>query len=104
MYFRVKKGSQIRTKQARKCDVGNRIFSKSYEFLEKLFGNFMDFWGIFWSKFFGGFFWEKFFGRIFWEGFFGRNSLFTLELTCLSKFWFLSRSWGNKEGSRIFNP
>ena len=30
------------------------------------------------------------------EDFFRRNSLFTLELTCLSKFWFLSRSWGKE--------
>ena len=48
------------------------------------------------EEFFGRNFWEDFFGRIFledffledyWEDFFGRNSLFTLELTCLSRFW-----------------
>ena len=70
----------------------------------------------FWRNFFGGifledFFWEDFFGRIFlgglfrrnffgriiWEEFFGRNSLFTLELTCLSRFGFLSRFCLNGE-------
>ena len=87
----------------------------------KLFGTFLDFFGNCW-EFFGGIFWEKFFGRIFlggflggffwegyWEDFFGRNSLFILELTCLSRFWFLSRFWGNGEGrismpERIYNP
>ena len=63
-----------------KCDVGNWIFSQSWEFFEKLFGNFMDFFGsllrIFW-EFLGGIFWEKCFGRnslggFFWEDFFGR--------------------------------
>jgi hypothetical protein len=56
----------------------------------------------------GGFFCEDFcedfFGRIIrrivWEEFFGRNSLFTLELTCLSRFWILSRFCLNGEGRR----
>ena len=59
---------------ASKCDVGNWIFSKSWEFFEKLFGNFMDFLGsllrIF-GEFFGnflGFVWD--FLGIFWV-FFG---------------------------------
>ena len=80
--------------------------------------------GFFWKDFLGGFFWEDFsggfvrrnfledffgglLGGFFWEEFLRRSSLFTLELTCLSRFWFLSRFWGNdtrKEGSRIFNP
>ena len=63
-----------------------------------MFGIFLNFFG----KFFEGFFWRNFFGRIFfgeifWEDFFGRNSLFTLELTCLSRFWFLSRFCLNGE-------
>ena len=38
-------------------------------------------------------------------GFFGRNSLFTLELTCLSRIWFLSRFFLNGEGrTRHFDP
>ena len=79
----------------------------------------------------GGFFWEEFFERIFlrifledfltdffWriigriigriilggfskEKFLGRNSLFTLELTCFSRFCFFSRFWVNgEEGSK----
>jgi hypothetical protein len=65
--------------------------------------------GIFWEKFFGriflgGFFLGGFFGRIFlgglFGGFFGRNSLFTLELTGLSRFWFLSRFCLNGEGRK----
>ena len=54
---------------ASKCDVGNWILSKSWEFFEKLFGNFMifgefikNFLAIFW-EFLGGTFWEKFFGK-----------------------------------------
>ena len=49
------------------CDVGNRIFSKSWEYFLR---NFLDFFGIFWEDFFGGIFWEKFFGRFLWEEFF----------------------------------
>ena len=78
---------------ASKCDVGNRIFSKSKDFFEKLHGNFLDFLGNFLEDFLGGIFWEEFlegifgrnffgrifleevFGRNFWEDFFGRNSL-----------------------------
>ena len=66
---------------ASKCDVGNWIFSKLGIF-EKLFGNCLDFWEIFWGffleDFFGGIFLEDFFWTIFWEDFFVRNSLFTL--------------------------
>jgi hypothetical protein len=52
-------------------------------FFEKLFGNFLDFLGEFFSRiFFGGIFlgvfledfWGEFFGRIFLGGFFGRNT------------------------------
>ena len=66
---------------ASKCDVWNWIFSKSWEFFEKLFGNVLDFvleilvefFGRnFWEEFLGGIFGEDFFGRIFWEDFFGR--------------------------------
>ena len=39
-----------------------------------------------------GFFWEDF-----GEDCFGSNSLSTLELTCLSRFWFLSRFCLNGE-------
>jgi hypothetical protein len=52
---------------AYKCDVGNWIFSKLGIF-EKLFGNCLDFLGIF----FGGFFWRFFFWRIFLEEVFWR--------------------------------
>ena len=50
---------------ASKCDVGNWIFSK-LEIFEKLFGNCLDFFGIF-----GGFFWRIFLGGFFWRNFFG---------------------------------
>ena len=50
--------------------VGNWIFSKYWEFFEKLFGNFLDFL----RNFFEGFFLEEFF----LEEFFWRKSLFTL--------------------------
>ena len=46
---------------ASKCDVGNWIFSKSYEFFEILSGFFFDIWRIF--RIFFGFFWN------FWEDF-----------------------------------
>ena len=59
---------------ASKCDVGNRIFSKSKAFFEKMLGKFLDFVGEFFGGFFGRMFWGGFFGRIFWEEFFGRNS------------------------------
>ena len=36
---------------ASKCDVGDWIFSKSYEFFENLFGNFLDFLGEFFGNF-----------------------------------------------------
>ena len=58
---------------ASKCDVGNWILSKFWNFLEKLFGNFMDFFGsllrIFW-EYLGGIFWEDFLGGIFLGGIF----------------------------------
>ena len=48
-----------------------------------------------WRIFLGGFLLGGFFLEDFLGGFFGRvlvrNSLFTLEFTCLSRFWFLSR-------------
>ena len=110
---------------ASKCDVGDWIFSKSQEFFDKLLGIFWIFRGIFLEflknfglflevfflrNFFGGIFWEEFFERIFWEDFFGRsfvrNSLFTLELTCLSRFWFLSRFClkGEEEEGKNLDP
>ena len=65
---------------ASKCDVGNGIFSKSQDFLVKLFGNFgifLDSFGIFVWKFLGnfskGFYCRNFLGTIFWEKFFGHN-------------------------------
>ena len=92
-------------------------FSEGF-FWKNFFAEFFErnfFGGFFWEDFLRGFFWriflEDFFGGLlggfFWEEFLRRRSLFTLELTCLSGFWFLSRFWGNdtrKEGSRIFNP
>ena len=105
---------------ASKCDVGNWIFQNLRNFFrncleifleEFLWQNFLG--GIFERNFLRGFYWEDlflgglFFGRIvfwedcflggffwedFWEDSFGMNSLFTLELTCLSRFWFLSSS------------
>ena len=86
---------------ASKCNVGNWIVSKSLEYFKKLFGIVLDFFGNFWN-FFGNF-WNFFgtflriflvgsfgriIGRIFWKEFFGRNSLFTVELICLSRFGF----------------
>ena len=62
---------------ASKCDVGNWIFSKSWDFFEKLLGflarNFLG--GIFLEEFF----WRNSLGGFFCEDFFGRNSLFTLH-------------------------
>ena len=58
-------------------------------FWEKCFGS------IFWEDFLGGFFWKDYLGGFFGEEFSGRNSLCALELTCISRFWFLSRFWGN---------
>ena len=58
------------------------------DFSEDFFRGF--FRRIFSGDFFGGFFWRNFL-----EEFFGRNSLFTFELNCLSRFW------GNREGRRI---
>ena len=58
---------------ASKCDVGNWILSKSWEFFVKLFGNFMEFFGsllkIFWEFFgnFGGNIWA-FFGEFLFFG------------------------------------
>jgi hypothetical protein len=56
---------------ASKCDVGNCIFSKSYEFFQKLFGNFLGSLWIFFGNLSGGFIWRIFLGEIFWEKFFG---------------------------------
>ena len=42
-------------------------------------------------------FFEGLLGGFFWEEFLMSSSLFTLELTCLSRFWFLSRFWGNAQ-------
>ena len=67
-------------------------------FGRKFLGGF--FWEDFLRGFFGRIFWGGFLGGFFWEEFFGRNSLFTLELTCLSRFWFLSRFCLNKEGRK----
>ena len=105
---------------ASKCDVGIFFdffflkFLRNFfeEFLEEFFwrnffgGIFREkfFWRIFLGGFFGRIFWEDFFGRIiwrsFWEEFFWRKSLFTLKLTCLSRFWFLSRFCLNGERRR----
>ena len=51
---------------ASKCDVGNWIFSKSWEFLGGIFGrNFLK--NFFWKKFFGSIFGRNFFGKLFLE-------------------------------------
>ena len=75
-----------------------RNFSEGFFWRNFFWRNF--FWGIFWEKFFGRNFLEDFLGgffgrifweiigRIFWEEFFESNSLFTLELTYLSRFGF----------------
>ena len=87
---RLKKYIPIRTSpkgfSASKC-----IFTKSWEFYEKLFENFLDFFGEFLGTFigiclegfFGGMFLDELFGmillgEIFWEELFGRNYLFTV--------------------------
>jgi hypothetical protein len=77
------------------------IFEKKIYFFFKFSGNFSEEFleEIFWRNFFGGIFWRIFLGGLF-GGFFGRNSLFTLELTCLSRFWFLSRFCLNGEGRK----
>ena len=103
-----------------KCNVGNWIFSKSQNLFEKLFRNFLDFWGnflvvfFFWGggffgrNFLGGFSWEDFFGRFFWrifrEEFFGRNYLVEInkELMFLSGFWGILSQGRRKEGGRKF--
>ena len=108
---------------ASKCDVGNWIFSKSWEFLG---GNFLGYFFLrnFWEEFFeriflGEIFCEVYFGRNFLGGFFGRNflggifrrnslstflKLFEIRIWkgffCLSRFWFLSRFWVNGEGRK----
>jgi hypothetical protein len=51
---------------ASKYDVGNWIFSKSFEKLE-------IFWKFFGRNFLGEIFWEKFLGEIFWGGIFWEN-------------------------------
>ena len=66
---------------ASKCDEGNWIFSKSYDFFEKWFENFWIFFEIvlefilefFWRIFWEDFFWWKFLGDIFWEDLYGRK-------------------------------
>jgi hypothetical protein len=96
------------------------IFGKFLKFFVNFFGGiFLKFFGnfseefleeFFWRNFFGGIFLEEFFGRnfsggFFWEEFFGRiiRRIFweELELTCLSRFWFLSRFCLNGEGQEI---
>ena len=67
-----------------------------------LFGIFLEIfrefsWRIFWEDFLGGFFWEDYL-EDFLGKFFGTKSLFTLELTCLSRFCFLLRFCLNGEG------
>ena len=70
--------------------------------------------GIFLDEFFGETFWEDFFRRIFLEDYFernflwglfcedfGRNSMFTLEVTWLSRFCL---NQGRKKKGSIFNP
>ena len=58
------------------CDVGNWIFSKSYNFFEKMCGKVLDFLGGIFSRIFlEDFFLEDFFWRIFFGGFLCRNSL-----------------------------
>ena len=48
LFQKINKASQ-KGVSAFKWDSGNWIFSKSYEFFEKLFGHFLDFLGIFWE-------------------------------------------------------
>ena len=88
------------------------IVLKLFGFFCKLWGNFFIFFlkfsgnfpkGYFWRIFLAEFFWRNFLGEIFWEEFSVRNSLFTLELTCLSRFWFLSRFCLNGEEGRRTN-
>jgi hypothetical protein len=67
--------------------------------ISKILGFFGKSFVIFWI-FSGDFFLGIFLGGFFWEGFFGRNSLLTLELICLSRFWFLSRFCLNGEGRK----
>ena len=46
-----------------------------------------------------------FFGEeFFWEDFLGGIFLFSLELTCLSRFWFLSRFCLNEEEGKNLDP
>ena len=70
---------------------------------------------IFWEEFFGRnilgeMFCEDFYGGIFWEGFFGgilwEEFFVYIGIDLLSRFWFLSRFWGNGEKGRKenFNP
>ena len=57
---------------ASKCHVGNWIILKTWEFFERLFEYFFDFWREFFGVFWGDFF------VIFWkflEGFLGKNFL-----------------------------
>ena len=46
---------------------------KIRNFFEKFFGNFLEFFGIFWGNFLDCF-WRNFLERIFWENFFRRIS------------------------------
>ena len=65
------------------------FFGKSFGIILKVFGFFKIILGIFLVGFF----------------FFGGYSLSTLELTCLSRFWFLSRFYLNGEGrKKKFRP
>ena len=72
---------------ASKFDVGNWIFSKSWEFFQKLFRSCLNSLGKFFGGFFGEIFWEEFFGRIFWEEFFVYISINLIDkILVLSRF------------------
>ena len=76
-----------------------------WEFFWSIFGK--DFLcrngGFFVQNLFGEFFWEDFMGGFFLVRIFGRKFMFTLELICLSRFWFLSRFCLNGEEEEYKN-